>query len=44
MILDTKDDYFNHEEHQESLDPKGEMITPMDFREFRNLVMLGSMS
>jgi hypothetical protein len=29
--------YFQHEEHQEGLDPEGEMRSPMDFGEFGDL-------
>ena len=32
MHLGAKENYFKHEEHQEDLDPKGEVRSPMDFR------------
>ena len=37
MHLSAKGDYFQHEEHQEGLDPKREVRSPMDFGEFRDL-------
>lgn len=39
--LGAKRNYFNHKEHQEGLDPKGEMRSPMDFRESRDLAKEG---
>jgi hypothetical protein len=32
--LGSKGNYFTHEEHQESLDSKGDVRSPMDFSDF----------
>ena len=31
MLLGAKGDHFQHEEHQEGLDPEREVRSPMDF-------------
>jgi hypothetical protein len=36
--------YFQYEEHQEGLDPKGEIRSPMDFGEFEGLAKFGCIS
>jgi hypothetical protein len=41
MHLGAKGDYFNHEKHQEGLDPKREVRSPKDDREFGDLAKLG---
>jgi hypothetical protein len=40
----AKGDYFQHEEHQEGLDSKGEVRSPMDFGEFGDLAKFGCIS
>jgi len=40
-ILGAKGNYFKHEKHQEGLDPKGEVRSPMDVGEFGDLAKLG---
>ena len=42
--LGAKGDHFQHEEHQEGLDPEREMKSPMDFEEFRDLAKYGCIS
>jgi hypothetical protein len=42
--MDAKGNYFNHEKHQEGLDPKREVRSPKDFGEFGDLAKLGCMS
>jgi hypothetical protein len=42
--LGAKGNYFNHEKHQEGLDPKREVRTPNDFGEFGDLAKLGCIS
>jgi hypothetical protein len=37
MHLGAKGDHFQHEEHQEGLDPEGKVRSPMDFGEFGDL-------
>jgi hypothetical protein len=44
MHLGAKGNYFKHEEHQEDLDPEGEVKSPMDFREFGDLALFGCIS
>jgi hypothetical protein len=40
--LGAKGDYFQHEEHQEGLDPEGEVRSPVDhFGEFGDLAKFG---
>ena len=39
--MGAKGDNFNHEEHQEGLDPEMEVRSPMDFREFGDLTKYG---
>jgi hypothetical protein len=41
MHLGAKRDYFNHEKHQEGLDPKREVSSPKDFGNFGDLANLG---
>jgi hypothetical protein len=40
MHLGSKVDYFNHENHQEGLDPKGEVRSLKDFEEFGDLTKM----
>ena len=35
--IGARGDYFQHEEHQEGLDPEGEVRSSMDFREFGDM-------
>jgi hypothetical protein len=42
--LGAKGNYFNHEKHQEGLDPKREVRSPKDHREFGDLAKLGYIS
>jgi hypothetical protein len=42
--LGAKGNYFNHEKHQESLDPKREVRSPKDLGEFGDLAKLGCIS
>jgi hypothetical protein len=42
--LGAKRNYFNHEEHQESLDLEGEVRSPMDVGEFGDLAKFGYIS
>jgi hypothetical protein len=44
MYMDAKGNYFNHEKHQEGLDPKRDVRSPKDFGEFGDLAKLGCMS
>jgi hypothetical protein len=44
MHLGAKRDYFQHEEHQEGLDPKGKVRSPMDFGEFVDFAKFGCIS
>ena len=44
MHLGTKGNYSKHEEHQEDLDPEGEVRSPMDFGEFGDLAKYGCIS
>jgi hypothetical protein len=44
MHLSAKGNYFNHEKHQESLDPTREVRSPKDGREFGDLTKLGCIS
>ena len=44
MHLGAKGDHFQHEEHQESLDPERELRSPMDFGEFGDLAKYGCIS
>ena len=37
MLLGAKGNHFQHEEHQEGLDPEGEVRSPMDYGEFGDL-------
>ena len=39
--LGAKGDHFQHEEHQEGLDPKRKVRSPMDFGEFEDLAKYG---
>ena len=39
--LGTKGNHFQHEEHQEGLDPEREVRCPMDFGEFGDLAKYG---
>jgi hypothetical protein len=41
MHLGAKGNYFNHENHQEGLDPKREVSSPKDIEEFGDLAKLG---
>jgi hypothetical protein len=41
MHLGAKGDYFNHEKHQEGLDPKREMRSVKDFEEFGDMKKIG---
>ena len=41
MLLGAKGDHFQYEEHQEGLDPDGEVRSPMDFGEFGDLAKYG---
>jgi hypothetical protein len=42
--MGAKGNYFNHEKHQEGLDPEREVRSPMDFWEFGDLANLGCIS
>ena len=42
--LGAKGNYFQHEEHQEGLDPERKVRSPMDLREFRDLAKYGCIS
>ena len=42
--LGDKGDHFQHEEHQEGLDPEREVRSPMDFEEFGDLAKYGCIS
>jgi hypothetical protein len=42
--LSAKENYFNHEKHQEGLDPEREVRSPNDDREFGDLANLGCIS
>ena len=42
--LGAKGDHFQHEEHQEGLNPEREVRSPMDFEEFRDLAKYGCIS
>jgi hypothetical protein len=42
--LGAKGDHLNHEKHQERLDPKREVRSPRDIREFGDLVKLECIS
>ena len=42
--LGAKGDHLQHEEHQEGLDPKREVRSPMDFGEFGDLAKYESIS
>jgi hypothetical protein len=42
--LGAKGNYFNHEKHQEGLDPEREVRCPKDIREFGDLAKLGCIS
>jgi hypothetical protein len=44
MHLGAKGDYFNHEKHEEGLDPKREVRSPKDDGEFGDLANLGCIS
>jgi hypothetical protein len=44
MHLGAKEDYFNHEKHQECLDLKREVRSLKDFGEFGDLAKLGCIS
>jgi hypothetical protein len=44
MHLDAKGDYFNHEKHQEGLDPEREVKSLKDVGEFGDFAKLGCMS
>jgi hypothetical protein len=44
MHVDAKRNYFNHEKHQEGLDPKREVRSLKDFGEFGDLAKLGCIS
>jgi hypothetical protein len=44
MHLGAKEDYFNHEKHQEGLDPEREVRSPKDIGEFGDLAKLGCIS
>jgi hypothetical protein len=41
MHLVAKGNYFNHEKHQEGLDPEREVRSPKDDGEFGDLAKLG---
>jgi hypothetical protein len=40
MHLGAKGDYFNHEKHQEGLDPEREVRSPKDIGKFGDLAKL----
>ena len=42
--LGAKGDHFQHKEHKKGLDPKREVRSPMDFREFGDLAKNGCIS
>jgi hypothetical protein len=42
--LGAKENHFNHEKNQESLDPKREVRSPKDVGEFGDLAKLGCIS
>ena len=44
MLLGAKRDHFKYEEHQEGLDPKRKVRSPMDFEKFRDLAKYGYIS
>jgi hypothetical protein len=44
MHLGAKGNYFYHVKHQEGLDPKREVRSPKDVREFGDLAKLGCIS
>jgi hypothetical protein len=44
MLLGAKGNYFNHEKHQEGLDPKKEVRNLKDCVEFGDLAKLGCIS
>jgi hypothetical protein len=44
MHLGAKGNNFNHEKHQEGLDPKREVGSPKDGEEFGDLAKLGCIS
>jgi hypothetical protein len=44
MHLGAKRNYFNHENHQEGLDPEREVRSPKDDGEFEDLTKLGCIS
>jgi hypothetical protein len=44
MHLGDKGNYFDHEKHQEGLDPEREVRSPKDGREFGDLAKLGCIS
>ena len=44
MLLGAKGNYFKYEEHQEGLDPKMEVRSPMDFGDFGDLAKYGYIS
>ena len=41
MLLGAKGNHFQHEEHQEGLDPKRGVRSPSDFGEFGDLAKFG---
>ena len=43
-VFGVKEDHFQHEEHQEGLNPEREVRSPMDFGEFGDLVKYGCIS
>ena len=43
-LLGAEGNHFQHEEHQEGLDPKREVRSPMDFGEFGDLAKYGCIS
>ena len=42
--LGAKGDHFQHEEHQEGLDPKRKVRSPMDYGKFGDLAKYGCIS
>ena len=42
--MGAKEDHFQHEEHQEGLDPEREVRSPMDYGEFGDLTKYGCIS
>jgi hypothetical protein len=44
MHLDAKGEYFNHEKHQEGLDPEREVKSLKDVGEFGDFAKLGCIS